>query len=159
MKSIIDYINESENDGKNGKYVEYVDEDTGEIIKVWIDDPDPEEEAKKVEQAKAESEAYWKKVELEKQLRKELDPIEDEIYALKDELRDKKREYRDLQIEHEEEVGALFVDGKYEEGEKLAQEYGKKFNKLEKEITSIEKKLPKLQKKADVYWDKILDIW
>lgn len=159
MKSIIDYINESEKDGKNGKYVEYVDEDTGEIVKVWKDDPDPEEEAKKVEQAKAESEAYWKKVELEKQLKKELDPIEDEIYALKDELRDKKREYRDLQIDHEEEVGTLFADGKYEEGEKLAQEYGKKFNKLEKEISSIEKKLPKLQKKADVYWDKILNIW
>ena len=43
MKSIIEYINESEKGGKNGKYVEYVDEDTGEIIKVWKDDPDPEE--------------------------------------------------------------------------------------------------------------------
>lgn len=159
MKSIINYINESEKDGKNGKYVEYVDEDTGEIVKVWKDDPDPEEEAKKVEQAKAESEAYWKKVELEKQIRKELDPIEDEYYASKDELKDLKREYRDLQIDHEDEVGVLYADGKFEEGEKLAQEYGKKFNKLEKEITAIEKKLPKLQKKADVYWDKILNIW
>ena len=159
MKSIVKYIYESEKDGKNGKYVEFVDEDTGEIVKVWQNDPDPEEEAKKVEQAKAETEAYWKKVELEKQIKKKLDPIEDEIYALKDELRSKKREYRDLQIDHEEEVGALFVDGKYKEGEKLSQKYGVKFNKLEKQISSVETKIPKLQKKSDVYWDKILDIW
>lgn len=159
MKSIVEYINESEKDVKNGKYVEYVDEDTGEIVKVWKDDPDPEEESKKVEQAKADAEEYWKKVELEKQLKKELDPIEDEIYALKDELRDKKREYHDLQIDHEDEVGVLYADGKFEEGEKLSQEYGEKFNKLEDEIDSIEKKLLKLQKKADVYWDKILNIW
>ena len=58
MKSIVKYIYESEKDGKNGKYVEFVDEDTGEIVKVWQNDPDPEEEAKKVEQAKADTEAY-----------------------------------------------------------------------------------------------------
>lgn len=159
MKSIIDYINESEADGKNGKYEEFVDPDTGEICTLWVDDPDPEDEAKKVEQAKAESEEYWKKVELEKQIRKELDPIEDEYYASKDELKDLKREYRDLQIDHEEEVGALYADGKFEEGEKLAQEYGKKFNKLDKQIKSLEKKISKLYDKKERLWDKILNIW
>ena len=159
MKSIKDYIIESAADGKNGSYQEFVDADTGEIVKIWIDDPNPEDEAKKAEQAKTDREAYLKKVELEKELRKKVDPIEDEYYAAKDELKNLKRQYRDLQIDHEEEVGALFVDGKYKEGEKLSQKYGVKFNKLEKEINSIETKIPKLQKKADVYWDKILDIW
>lgn len=92
-------------------------------------------------------------------MRKELDPIEDEYYASKDELKDLKREYRDLQIDHEEEVGALYADGKYEEGEKLAQEYGKKFNKLDKQIKSLEKKISKLYDKKERLWDKILNIW
>lgn len=159
MKNIKDYILESEASGTNGSYKEFVDPDTGEICTVWVDDPDPEDEAKKVEQAKAESEEYWKKVELEKQIRKELDPIEDEYYASKDELKDLKREYRDLQINHEEEVGALYADGKYEKGEKLAQEYGKKFNKLDKQIKSLEKKISKLYDKKERLWDKILNIW
>ena len=159
MKTIKDYILESEADGKNGSYQQFVDPDTGEVCEIWVDDPDPEDEAKKVEQAKAESEAYWKKVELEKEIRKELDPIEDEYYASKDELKDLKRAYRDLQIDHEDEVGALFADGKYEEGEKLAQEYGKKFNKLDKQIKSLEKKTAKLYNKKEKLWDKILNIW
>lgn len=159
MKTIKEYILESEADGKNGSYQQFVDADTGEICTLWVDDPDPADEAKKVEQAKAESEAYWKKVELEKQIRKELDPIEDEYYASKDELKDLKREYRDLQIDHEEDVGALYVDGKYEEGDKLAQEYGVKFNKLDKQIKSLEKKIAKLYDKKERLWDKILNIW
>ena len=159
MKNIKEYILESEADGKNGKYVDFIDVDTGESCKIWVEDPDPEEETKKVEQAKAESDAYFKKVEHEKALRKKLDPIEDEYYSLKDELKDLRREYRDLQIEHEEEVGALYADGKYEEGENLAQEYGKKFNKLDKQIELIKKKVTKLQKQKDKFWDEILNIW
>lgn len=159
MKTIKDYILESEADGKNGSYQEFVDPDTGEVCTLWVDDPDPEDEAKKVERAKAELEEYWKKVELEKQIRKELDPIEDEYYASKYELKDLKREYHDLQIDHEEEVGVLYADGKYEEGEKLAQEYGKKFNKLDKQIKSLEKKIAKLYNKKEKLWDKISNIW
>lgn len=159
MKSIKDYIIESEADGKNGSYQQFVDPDTGEVCEIWVDDPDPEEEARKAEQAKTDAEAYWKKVELEKELRKQADPIEDEYYASKEELKDLKREYRDLQIEHEEEVGALYADGKYEEGEKLAQEYGVKFNKLDKQIEKLEKKIAKLYNKKEKIWDKILQIW
>ena len=159
MKSIKDYIIESEADGKNGSYQQFVDPDTGEVCEIWVDDPDPEEEARKAEQAKADAEAYWKKVELEKELRKQADPIEDEYYASKEELKDLKREYRDLQIEHEEEVGVLYADGKYEEGEKLAQEYGVKFNKLDKQIEKLEKKIAKLYNKKEKIWDKILQIW
>ena len=159
MKSIKDYILESEADGKNGSYQQFVDPDTGEVCEIWVDDPDPEEEARKAEQAKADAEAYWKKVELEKELRKKAEPIEDEYYSAKEELKDLKREYRDLQIDHEEEVGALYADGKYEEGEKLAQEYGIKFNKLDKQIEKLEKKIAKLYDKKERIWDKILQIW
>ena len=34
MKSIKDYIIESAEDGKNGSYQEFVDADTGEIVKI-----------------------------------------------------------------------------------------------------------------------------
>lgn len=159
MKSIKDYIIESAADGKNGSYQEFVDADTGEIVKIWIDDPNPEDEAKKAEQAKADSEAYWKKVELEKELRKNVDPIEDEYYATKDELKNLKRQYRDLQIDHEEEVGALYTNGKYEEGERVSQKYGKKFNTLDTQIEKLEKKIAKLYDKKEKIWDQILEIW
>ena len=128
-------------------------------MKIWIDDPDPEEEARKAEQAKADTEAYWKKVELEKELRKKVDPIEDEYYATKDELKNLKQQYRDLQIEHEEEVGALYTNGKYKEGEKLSQKYGVQFNKLDKQIEKLEKKIAKLYDKKEKIWNQILEIW
>lgn len=159
MKSIKDYIIESAEDGKNGSYQEFVDADTGEIVKIWIDNPDPEEEARKAEQAKADTEAYWKKVELEKELRKKVDPIEDEYYATKDELKNLKQQYRDLQIDHEEEVGALYTNGKYKEGEKLSQKYGAQFNKLDKQIEKLEKKIAKLYDKKEKIWNQILEIW
>lgn len=47
MKSIKNYILESEADGKNGSYQQFVDPDTGEVCEIWVDDPDPEDEAKK----------------------------------------------------------------------------------------------------------------
>ena len=159
MKSIKDYILESEADGTNGFYQQFVDPDTGENCTLWVNDPDPKEETKKAEQAKADSEAYWKNVELEKELRKKVDPIEDEYYAAKDELKNLKREYRDLQIDNEEAVGALYVDGKYEEGEKLTKEYGKKFNKLDTQIEKLEKKITKLYDKKERIWSQILEIW
>ena len=44
MKNFKDYlIKESEKDGKNGHYEDFVDEDTGEIVTLWVDDPTPEE--------------------------------------------------------------------------------------------------------------------
>lgn len=159
MKSIKDYIIESAADGKNGSYQEFVDADTGEIVKIWIEDPNPEDEAKKAEQAKTDREAYLKKVELEKELRKKADPIEDEYYAAKDELKNLKRQYRDLQIDHEEEVGALYINGKYEEGENISQKYGKKFNTLDAQIEKLEKKIAKLYDKKEKIWNQILEIW
>ena len=42
MKNINQYIKESEKDGKNGHYEDFADEDTGEIVTLWVADPDPE---------------------------------------------------------------------------------------------------------------------
>jgi chromosome segregation ATPase len=148
MKSIIDYINESEADGKGGHYEDFIDPDTGEICTLWIDDIEAAKEQEKARLAREEEDRKYNEIiAKEKEIRKQLDPLEDQMYDLEGELKDLKREYRDLQIDHEEEVGALYADGKFEEGEKLAQEYGVKFNKLEKQIKTIKNKISKLEPK------------
>lgn len=159
MKSIKNYIIESSEDGKNGSWRHFIDPDTGEACEIWVNDPDPEEEVRKVEQAKRDEEAYLKKVELHKELLKKVKPIEDEYHVAKDDLKMLKYQYSDLQMEHEEEVGALFIAGKYEEGEKLTQKYGEQFNKLDKQIEKLKKKIARLYDKKERIWDKIHKIW
>lgn len=148
MKTIKDYILESEADGKDGHYEDFVDPDTGEICTLWIDDIEAAKEAEKALLASQEEDRKYNEIiAKEKEIRKVLDPLEDQMYDLEGELKDLKREYRDLQIDHEEEVGGLYADGKFEEAEKLAQEYGVKFNKLEKQIKTIKNKISKLEPK------------
>ena len=159
MKDLQKYIKESEKDGKNGHYEDFVDEDTGEIVTLWVADPDPEEEAKKAELAKAEHDKYVKRLEAEKKLRKTLDPLEDELWGLNQDLKDRTREYRDLQIDQEEEVGALYVKGDEAKAEELAQEYGEKFNKLADEIDSLKKKIIELNPKVEKLQRELLKIW
>lgn len=159
MKSFRTYILESEVDGKNGHYEDFVDEDTGEIVTLWVADPDPEEEAKKAELAKAEHDKYVKHLEAEKKLRKTLDPLEDKLWGLNQDLKDKTREYRDLQIDQEEEVGALYVKGDEAAAEKLAQEYGDKFNKLADEIEQLKNKIKELNPKVEKLQRELLKIW
>lgn len=159
MKDLQKYIKESEKDGKNGHYEDFVDEDTGEIVTLWVADPDPEEEAKKAELAKAEHDKYVKRLEAEKKLRKTLDPLEDELWGLNQDLKDRTREYRDLQIDQEEEVGALYVKGDEAKAEELAQEYGEKFNKLADEIDAIKKKIKDLNPKVEKLQRELLKIW
>ena len=50
MKSIKDYILESEADGKGGHYEDFVDPDTGEICTLWIDDIEAAKEKEKQEE-------------------------------------------------------------------------------------------------------------
>ena len=159
MKELYTYIKESEEDGKGGHYEDFVDEDTGEIVTLWVADPDPEEEAKKAELAKAEHDKYIKHLKVEKKLRKTLDPLEDELWGLNQDLKDKTREYRDLQIDQEEEVGSLYVQGKEKEAEELAQTYGEKFNKLADEIDAIKKKIRELNPKVEKLQRELLKIW
>jgi len=159
MKDLHEYVIESAEDGIGGHYEDFVDEDTGEIVTLWVADPDPEEEAKKAELAKAEHNKYIKRLEAEKKLRKTLDPLEDELWGLNQDLKDKTREYRDLQIDQEEEVGALYVKGDEAKAEELAQEYGEKFNKIADEIESIKKKIRELNPKVEKLQRKLLKIW
>ena len=159
MKSFKTYILESEKDGKNGHYEKFVDEDTGEIVTLWVADPDPKEEAKKAALAQASKDKYDKNIEAEKKLRKELDPLEDQLIDLNTELKSKTREYRDLQIDQEEEVGALYIKGDETAAENLAQEYGEKFNKVADEIESIKKKIKEINPKVEKLQREILKIW
>lgn len=160
MKSLKKFIIESEVDCKNGHYEDFVDPDTGEICTLWINDIEAKKEREKsILASEEEDRKYNEIIAKEKEIRKELDPLEDQMYELEGELKDLKREYRDLQIDHEEEVGALFADGKYEEGEKLAQEYGVKFNKLEKQIKTIKNKIKKLEPKIEKLQAQKWDLW
>lgn len=160
MKTIKDYILESEADGKDGHYEDFVDPDTGEICTLWIDDIEAAKEAEKALLASQEEDRKYNEIiAKEKEIRKQLDPLEDQMYDLEGELKDLKREYRDLQIDHEEEVGGLYADGKFEEAEKLAQKYGVKFNKLEKQIKTIKNKISKLEPKIEKLQSQKWALW
>ena len=160
MKSLKNFIIESEDDGKGGHYEDFVDPDTGEICTLWIDDIEAAKEREKARLAREEEDRKYNEIIIkEKEIRKELDPLEDQMYELEGELKDLKREYRDLQIDHEEEVGGLYSDGKFEEAEKLAQEYGIKFNKLEKQIKTIKNKIRKLEPKIEKLLAQKWELW
>ena len=160
MKTIKDYILESEADGKGGHYEDFVDPDTGEICTLWIDDIEAAKEAEKARLAREEEDRKYNEIiAKEKEIRKALDPLEDQMYDLEGELKDLKREYRDLQIDHEEEVGGLYANGKFEEAEKLAQKYGVKFNKLEKQIKTIKNKIDKLEPKIEKLQSQKWALW
>ena len=152
MKNLVQYIKESAADGKNGHYEDFVDEDTGELVTMWINDPTPEELEAREKEREESARQYYEKREKERELYKELkiDSLEDEVWALQDELKDLHREYRQLEIDQEEEVGELYAAGKEAEAEKLAQKYGAKFNKNSKQQESIKKKLERAKKKLDV---------
>lgn len=165
MKDINQYIKESEKDGKNGHYEDFVDEDTGEIVTMWVDDPTPEELEAREREREESARQYYEKCEKERAAYKELkiDSLEDVVWYLQVELKDLHQEYRQLEIDQEEEVGGLYADGKEAEAEKLAQKYGAKFNKNSNQQESIKKKLENAKKKLNVArhkMDKIRDeIW
>ena len=165
MKKLNHYIKESVKDGKNGHYEEFADEDTGEIVTMWVNDPTPEELAKREEESKKAMDEYWAKVEKEQKIHKELniDKLEDDVWDLQSRLKDLHREYRELEIDQEEEVGGLYVSGKEAEAEALAQEYGEKFNKNSEEQEKLKQKLVVAKKKLDdarEKWYKLTDgLW
>lgn len=151
MKNLNNYLKESEQDGKNGHYEDFVDEDTGEIFSMWVEDPTPEELEAREKEREENARKYYEKVEKERAAYKELkiDELEDEVWAIKDELHDLHREYRQLEIDQEDEVGGLYAQGKEFEAEKLAQKYGIQFNKNSKRQEVLKKKLEK--SKAKLY--------
>ena len=157
MKSINKFIKESSEDGLNGHWQDFVDEDTGEIVTMWVDDPSPEELERQEEERRNALKSYLDKCDKERQAYTDLkiSSLEDQVWSMQQELKDLHNEYRELQIDQEEEVGALYVAGKEAEAEKLAQEYGEKFNKNSKEQEKLKKKLGTAQKRLNVARNKM----
>lgn len=132
------------------EYEEYVDEDTGEVVKL------PKSSAKKVSKHTSEPKNSQPS-EKEKQLMSKIESVEDELHAAKQDLNDKKKELRDLNIDMEEEVGGLKADGKEAEAEELAQEYGARQAKLRKEISKQKKSIVELDAKIGELEEELSD--
>jgi len=152
--------------GKGGRYKEFVDGDTGEVVKIWVPNRTKEEIAaekekfrKQQEENEAEAKKYDDAVKNESKLDKEYGHVMDEYNGCLSELKDRIRERKQLEIDQDEEVGALYVDGKDKEAEKLAQEYGEKFNKIDEEIESLKKHREELKPKVEEYRKKLDEIW
>ena len=163
MKRIDKYIKESEKDGKNGHYEDFVDEETGEIVTMWVKDPDPELEKLKweaYEKQEAEQHQLRKKIkEQEKDLVKQQEKLEDEHWGYEQDLKDANRQYRQLQIDQEDEIGGLYAQGKEKEAEEKAQEYGEKFNKLADQIESLKDKMKKIQPQIEKLEEQREKLW
>lgn len=144
-----------ENDESNGHWEEYCDEDTGEIIKMWVDDK-PNDYTIDTDN---DDDKYWEEYE---RRRKKAEPFKDEYLTLYSEQNDIKNEINDialqikqLYIDQEEEIGYLFSNNRHEEGEKLAQEYGEKLDKLIENKKQLNKKVLELDKKITEIEQKI----
>lgn len=161
MKDLYKYLKETAEDNKGGHYEDFVDEDTGEIVNLWVPDIDPEELKRQEEEREKSMQSYLDKCQQENQARKDLkiDELEDIVWDYQEQLKDLHREFRDLQIDQEEEVGGLYVQGKEAEAEKLAQKYGDKFNKNAKQQETLKKKLEAAQKKLDIARHKLDKIY
>lgn len=160
MKSINKFIKESSEDGLNGHWQDFIDEETGEIVTMWVDDPTPEELERQEEERRNALKSYLDKCDKERQAYKELniDSLEDQVWYMQQELKDLHDEYRQLQIDQEEELGPLYTDGKEAEAEKLAQKYGKQFNKNSKKQETLKKKLGMAQKRLNIARNKMWKI-
>ena len=166
MKALYRYIKESAEDGKNGHWEDFVDEDTGEIVTMWVNDPTPEDIAAKEKEREENTHSYYEKQQKENEMRKQLklDELDDIVWGYEQHLKDLNREYRDLRIDMEEELGQLYSSGKEAEAEKLAQKYGEQENRITKEQESLRKKLTSAKKKRDIasskfwkFYDKLWD--
>ena len=146
MKTLSKYLKESYKDEKQGHYEDFVDEDTGEIVTLWVDDK-PEQIIKAVKEATPEE------LQKLKELRKQEDEIDakwwsirDEIDNQKDELKSLKAELRELQYGMEDEIGQAKTD---EERDKLGNEYGEKIENTQENIKKIINNIKSLNKKLD----------
>ena len=72
VKDLYKYIKESSEDGKNGHWKDFVDEDTGEIVTMWVNDPTPEDIAAKEKEREENTRSYDEKQQKEHEMRKQL---------------------------------------------------------------------------------------
>lgn len=171
MKSLVEHLSEIENkvlenveDGKGGHWEEFYDEDTEEKVKVWVDDPDPKELAKKTEEIKKKAQAahadFVSKSKKERELLDKADNAHEQLMYYKNKISKLRLEYKLRYAEMQEEVGALYVNGDDDKAEKITNdEYNPEFNRIQKEIDEY---LPKLKKWQQTYSDirqQINKIW
>ena len=153
MKTLLTYIKESDN-SKNGHYKEFVDEETGELVTMWIEDK-PEEIVKAVKETTPEE------LQKLKDLRKAVDKLDDEWWTIKYELSDKKDELksskdalRELQYGMEDEIGQATSD---EERDRLGNQYGEELDNVQNKIRKTIVKIEKLTKKKKSIRNKLDD--
>lgn len=159
MKSLTNYIVENEADGKNGHYEKFYDEDTGETIVYWKNDPTPEEIKNQLKK-----DDYTDNFSKEQQERKRLnlDELEDKVWDLQSQLRDLHKNFISIQYDQEDEIGNAESD---EDKDNIAQKYGEKLNQISKKQQDIKKKLSvaqtnlnKAEKEFADFRDKLWDI-
>ena len=143
----------------NEKYQEFIDPDTCEIVTLWVDDPDPEEEKKKLEKAKEYDKKYEAACKKEKEYFAKLNPLEDELWGYTSDLKNCQNEYRQLKIDMEEEVGQLYAQSRYDEGEQIAQTYGVSIERLEKQIKTLKRNIKSVQSKINTLRKSYENIW
>ena len=136
---------------KNGRLVEFVDEETGDIIVEWVENED-------VVESESES-TYAELWQKEKEIREKLAPIEDEIESLDWELRDVTCELNNAYLDQEEEVGALYAAGKHEESYALAQQFGEYFDRLQERQKELKKRIAELSVTVEMYYEEISNVW
>ena len=151
MKTLLNYIKESD-DSKNGHWEEFADEDTGELITMWIEDK-PEEIVNAVKEATPEE------LQKLKDLRKAVDKLDDEWWTIKyelgdakDELKSLKNELRELQYGMEDEIGQATSD---EERDRLGNQYGGELDNVQNKIRKTIAKIEKLKKKKETIRNKL----
>ncbi len=154
MKTLSNYMKESIDDSKNGHWEEFADEDTGELVTMWIEDK-PEEIVKAVKEATPEE------LQKLKDLRKAVDKLDDEWWTIKyelsdakDELKSLKSELRELQYGMEDEIGQATSD---EERDRLGNQYGEELDDVQNKIRKTIAKIEKLTKKIETIQNKLDD--
>ena len=151
MKKLFDYINEEKRT--------FVDEETGELVVMYVPDIDIEDSKKIAAQAKADIEEYNKKVKKSKPIWLKSEKLADERWFTQNELNDLNREYKQLLIDQEEELGLLYSSGNEREAEAKAQEYGEQFDKIQLKQEELKKKIAKLNSQIEDLDSKYWEIW
>ena len=153
MKTLSNYIKKFVGNSKNGHFEEFIDEETGELVTLWIEDK-PEEIVKAVKEATPEE------LQKLKELRKASDKLDDELWSLrdelsdaKDELRSLKDELRELQYGMEDEIGRATTD---EERDELGNEYGEQIEEVQNKIKEAIENIEKLAKQKEDLEEKAL---
>lgn len=163
MRNLSEYvlqnISESQEDGKNGHWEEFYDEDTEEKIKMWVDDPDPDEVKKRQEQVKQQKADFAAKVAKEKEIMTRLDKAEDNENALAKQLNDLKSQKRRMMLDMEDEVGKLYHSGKESDADKKGSEYGAKIDKLQGEYNNVRRSLMRAKKNTSSLRKQLSNIW